>query len=110
MNQNLSPKSRAAAALFWHLLFFDMYFMGWRYGGISVISVFLHGCCITLAALVLLAGGRTRPIPRLYWWMAGLVVAVAGFQLLPLPGSLFPALAPVKHKSPPCPCTIPCAP
>jgi len=87
-----------AIDLFWHLLFLDCFLMIWSYGGVSVHSRFLHGCFLLVATGALALSGRVRPQPKLFVWLSAIVLIVAALQLIPLPESIFPYLAPVKHR------------
>ncbi|MDJ0835722.1 MAG: O-antigen ligase family protein [Acidobacteriota bacterium] len=94
----IKPRARQAATIFWHLLFFDMFFMSLRFGGVSVVSAAIHGALLGTAGLTLCFGMRLRPVPRLFRWIFGLVLTVLFIQLVPLPDGWFPILAPVKHR------------
>ena len=93
-----SKKLIPAIDLFWHLLFLDCFLMVWSYGGVSVHSRFLHGCFLVAATAALAWSGRVRTQPKLFIWLSGIALAVAVLQLIPLPESIFPYLAPVKHR------------
>ena len=87
-----------AVSAFWHLLFLDVFFLSWRYGGVSMVDALIHGCVLLAATVLLLLGGARRPIGPLFFWAAGLVLATAFLLLIPLPEPLFALLAPIKHR------------
>ena len=84
--------------LFWNILFIDALFLFFRYGGLEVIDFLIHSCMLGIATCVLY-WRKPRAIPsRLYLipFAVGLVLML--IQLIPLSESLFPLLAPIKHR------------
>lgn len=86
------------SCFFWHILFLDALVLHLRFGGMSVKDLLFHGVCLCLATALLAAHRKTYPVPKPYLIIFGSVLALVFIQLIPLPGFLFPILAPVKHR------------
>lgn len=86
--------------LIWHLLFLDAGFLFLRFGGMAVVDLLVHGAFVLVALIWLILFGKPR-VARPIWPFVvgfGLLIVAALIQLIPLPESLFPLLAPVKAR------------
>jgi len=87
-----------ATQIFWILLFLDVCWLFFRYGGLAVADLLVHGGFLLLATFFLCRDRQVQRLPLLMLALFGMALGVGVVQLVPVSPDLMVYLNPVKFR------------
>ena len=91
-------KPSKGTQFFWTLLFLDVCWLFFRYGGLAVTDLLVHGGFLLLATFFLCKERKVHSLPRFVAILLALPLAVGLIQLLPVSPEMMAHLNPVKYR------------